>query len=131
MTRDSILPIALFLTLLASGCAPMSRLAAVLPPPVDQKLFTTGLDQLALTSTPEAFERLRLEHPQSPWTERAIQAQRLVNERDKQTKQASRQRQEVTRLQLQIEQLERDRSLLQGDIAKLKQLLIDNELRTR
>lgn len=121
----------LILTLPVSGCAPPPRLAALWPPAVDQQLFTSGLDQLAQTSTPESFERLRQEHPQSLWTERAIQIQRLVNERDKQTRQAKAQRQELARLQLQTEQLERDKSLLQGDIAKLKQLLIDNELRTR
>lgn len=131
MTSHPTLIIAMFLTLLANGCAPAPRLADLRMPAVDQQLFASGLDQLAQTSTPEAFERLRQEHPQSPWTERAIQVQRLVNERDKQTRQANRLRQESARLQLQTEQLERDKSLLQGDIAKLKQLLIDNELRTR
>jgi outer membrane protein assembly factor BamD (BamD/ComL family) len=131
MTRYPLFIFALFLTLLGSGCAGPPRLVSLWPPPVDQQLFATGLDQLAQTSTPEAFERLRQQHPQSLWTERAIQIQRLVNERDKQTRQATRQRQELARLQLQTEQLERDKSLLQNDIAKLKQLLIDNELRTR
>lgn len=131
MTLRTSIIVHLFLTLLGSGCTPPPRLAAPPPPQVEQQLFVAGLDQLAQTSTPEAFERLRQEYPQSLWTERAIQIQRLVNERDKLTRQALRQRQELARLQLQTEQLEREKSLLQSDIAKLKQLLIDNELRTR
>lgn len=130
MTMKSLAILALLLMLFGCGCAP-NRIANQLPPPVEQQLFSAGLEEIPQTSTPEAFERLRQDYPQSPWTARAIQVQRLINDRDKQSKLANRQRQDLSRMQLQIEQLERDKTLLQGDLAKLKQLLIDNELRTR
>lgn len=130
MTLKSPAILALLLTLVGCGCAPSGALKAS-PPPVEQQLFSAGLDEISQTSTPEAFERLRQDYPQSPWTARAIQIQRLINDRDKQSRLAARQKQDLTRMQLQIEQLEQDKSLLQGDLAKLKQLLIDNELRSR
>lgn len=130
MTMKFSATLALLVMLFGGGCAP-NRIVTLLPATVEQQLFSAGLEEIPQTSTPEAFERLRQEYPQSPWTLRAIQIQRLLNDRDKQTKLANRQRQDLTRLQLQIEQLERDKTLLQGDLAKLKQLLIDNELRTR
>ena len=130
MTRKYLGTLSLLLMLFGCGCAP-SRGLNFLPQSVEQQLFSAGLEEIPQTSTPEAFERLRQDYPQSPWTARAILIQRLVNDRDKQSKLVNRQKQDLARLQSQIEQLEQDKTLLQGDLAKLKQLLIDNELRTR
>lgn len=130
MTLKFLAALVLLLTLFGCGCAP-NRSLSFSPPSVEQQLFNAGLEEIPQTSTPEAFERLRQDYPQSPWTARAIQIQRLINDRDKQSKLANRQKRDLTRMQLQIEQLEQDKTLLQGDLAKLKQLLIDNELRTR
>lgn len=130
MTMKSPVILALLLMLSGCACAPKGVLK-VAPPPLEQRLFSAGLEAIPQTSTPEAFKRLRQDYPQSPWTARAIQIQSLINDRDNQSKLANRQKQDLARMQWQIEQLERDKTLLQGDLAKLKQLLIDNELRTR
>lgn len=130
MTLYPLGALALLLVLLGSGCAP-NRLTALFPPPPDQQLFSAGLEELSQSSTPKAFQQLRREFPASPWTERAELVNRLISQRDRQASQVSRQRQELTRLKQQLERLEQDKELLQGDLTKLKQLLIDNELRTR
>ncbi len=120
----------LLLAFSLSGCAP-GRLVALFPPPADQQLFTAGLEEMKTPGPDSSFDRLRRDYPESPWTERARQVQSLQAERDKQARAAKRQGQELTHLQGRLEQLQRDKGRLQDDLNKLKQLLIDNELRTR
>lgn len=130
MTPNPLGALALLLVLLGSGCAP-NRLTALVPPPADQQLFSAGLEELNQSATPKAFQQLRREFPASLWTERAELVNRLISQRDRHAIQVSRQRQELIRLNQRLERLEQDKELLQGDLTELKQLLIDNELRTR
>jgi hypothetical protein len=123
-------PLGLLLALLASGCTP-PRIEALCPPPADQQLFVAALEALDQASQSQAFDQLRQEFPESAWAARAELIQGQIAARERATAQLSRQRQNLTRLNQQLERLEQEKALLQGDLAKLKQLLIDNELRTR
>lgn len=118
----------MLLSLLLSACTSVSF--SPLRTPADQQLFIQGLEQIdAGESKPAAFATLQQDHPASPWTPRAHTVQQLL-----QTIQAQQQRVD----HLQREQhvcrqrdvaLRQQKEALEGDLQRLKQLLIDLETR--
>lgn len=97
--------------------------------PADRQLFVQGMAQLEAQSDPTAFIALQQSYPASPWAQRASSVQQL--------------RQTIADQQQQIDSLERDhkkclqqdeilrqqKDALEGDLQRLKQLLIDFESR--
>lgn len=120
----------LFLTLLLllSACTTVTLPELLIP--TDQQLFIQGMEQVAADSaTPAVFGILQQDYPASPWTQRASTVQQLL-----QTIQAQQQRidglqREQRTCRQKDEILRQQKEALEGDLQRLKQLLIDLETR--
>ena len=118
----------LFVLLLCAGCTliPSQRNAPSGTSPQAEHLFLQGLDELTTTGVSPSFATLHHQYPHSPWTVRATQISTLctkpaarLNQLKGELQQCSR---DKTRLNEQIKQL-------RDDLDKLKQLLIEMEMR--
>jgi hypothetical protein len=80
--------------------------------PSEQTLFLQGLDALSTTSSPEAFSRLSIEFPDSPWTARAKAITQI-------------------QVQLQEEQRQRSQQLKRLDECRLERDRLASDVRSR
>jgi septal ring factor EnvC (AmiA/AmiB activator) len=123
------LPCFFFLVLL-SGCNFVSFPTG--PSPSDKDLFTRGMDELDVRGNPPAaFAVLQESFPESPWSQRALKINELLETVRSQQKSIERMerdkkscRQDSEKLQKKVDELEKERK-------KLRQVLIDLEKRRR
>lgn len=126
MKTASLLILLLFL--FCAGCALMPTPGGTPSEtgPQAQQLFLKGLDELTATGTSPSFAVLRRQYPHSPWTTRADEVASLC------AKPADR----LKRLKGELQQCSRDKTHLneqikhlKEDLDKLKQILIEMEMR--
>lgn len=123
-------PFLLLLTLLCGGCAWGG--ARVAPPkPGAQALFARGLDQMLAGKQADDFARLELKFPQSPWAARARSLAALSARIQEQNRSLRELQKEKDRCSEENARLAKEAAQLGNDLKKLKNLLIENELRNQ
>lgn len=112
----------LTLALLVVACAALPRLSGS-PPPADE-LFLQALGEMPTATAEEAFETLRREYPDSPWTSSAQSIKNLQQAHAAQDAKIQALQQDKSRL------LQENRKLKE-DLEKLRKLVIETERRRR
>ena len=117
------------LLLVLSSCTTVSFPEALIP--ADQRLFAQGMEQLETKSDPTAFAVLQQNHPDSPWAQRACTVQQLLQTIAEQQQRLDGLQREHKKCRQQDEILRQQNEALEGDLQRLKQLLIDFESRRK
>jgi hypothetical protein len=97
---------ALVVSLLLGGCTLLPERFS--SPPPEQTLFLQGLDALSTTSSPEAFSRLSIEFPDSPWTARAKSITQIQSQLQEEQRQRSQQLKRLEECRLERDRLASD-----------------------
>ncbi len=113
---------------------PLGACTSVPPPqlliPAAQQLFVQGLEQVdAGAVKPAAFATLQQAHPASPWAQRAHTVQQLLQTIDDQQQRIDSLQREQRTCRQNDKLLRQQKEALEGDLQRLKQLLIDLETR--
>ena len=123
-------PSLLLVALLCGGCT-LSDARVSRPPVGAQALFVKGLEQVLAGQKASAFVLLEQKFPASPWSERARSLAALTLKMREQDQTLRELQAEKDRCSEENARLAKEAAQLGSDLKKLKNLLIENELRSQ
>ena len=113
--------------LVLTGCSsmPMQKM----PTEEEKELFTQGLDQYLASGELTTLTQLAEKYPQGEWRPRAEGIIELAKQQQQQQARLQKTEQQLTRCRTEKEALGTDNQRLEVTLERLKQVLIDMELR--
>ena len=118
---------------LAPGQSPQEPAApaAASAAPTAETLFLQGLEELEQKTSPPAFDELHRSFPGSAWTLKTEFLTELSSSRRQLAGEIRRLRKELASEQKRREQANAEIDKLQGDLQRMKEVLIETELRSQ
>lgn len=113
--------------LVMTGCSGMPMLSN--PVAEERELFAQGLDQYLASGELTTLKRLQEQYPQGQWQPRAEGLIERAEQQQQQLAQLQKREQRLGRCQAEKDALVADNRRLTGTLDRLKQVLIDMELR--
>lgn len=122
---------ALLATLALSGCARIAEFSHFSPLGETQVLFLQVLDGDDRARQTEAFRELKEQHPEDPWTHRAIVLEAQREARQKNQADLSWHKKELSRCRQDCQRLEAENRQLIENRNEIKKLIIEMETLAR
>ncbi len=117
----------LLAALALSGCARIAELPLFSPPGKTQVLFLQVMDGDNRDRQTEAFRQLNEQHPEDPWTHRAITLEAQREALHKSQAKLNRNKNELNQCRQDYQRLEAENSKLIENRNELKKLIIEME----